>query len=91
MATPPSPSPDPVLEGVGRGPRVGAPAPHAAAAAADRAGGISGFVIRRVLLGLLTLFVVSVIVFAATQALPGDPAQAILGRNATPEQPRRAA
>ena len=28
---------------------------------------------------------VSIIVFAATQALPGDPAQAILGRNATPE------
>jgi peptide/nickel transport system permease protein len=42
-------------------------------------------VLRRVLLGLLTLWVVSVVVFAATQALPGDPAQAILGRNATPE------
>jgi peptide/nickel transport system permease protein len=48
-------------------------------------GGLPGGIQRRVLLGLLTLWIVSVIVFAATQALPGDPAQAILGRNATPE------
>jgi peptide/nickel transport system permease protein len=47
--------------------------------------GISGFVIRRALLGLLTLFLVSLVVFAATQALPSDPARAILGRTATPE------
>jgi peptide/nickel transport system permease protein len=47
--------------------------------------GILGFVVRRTLLGLLTLFLVSVIVFAATQLLPGDPARSILGRNATPE------
>jgi peptide/nickel transport system permease protein len=33
----------------------------------------------------VTLFLVSLIVFAATQALPGDPARAILGRTATPE------
>src|SRR5438128_7211861 len=46
--------------------------------------GIWGFVVRRSLLGLVTLFAVSVIVFAATQALPGDPARAILGRTATP-------
>jgi peptide/nickel transport system permease protein len=47
--------------------------------------GIWGFVLRRLLLGLLTLFFVSIVIFAATQALPGDPARAILGRNATPE------
>src|ERR687886_337825 len=47
--------------------------------------GIPGFVLRRILLGLLTLFLISVIVFAATQALPSDPARAILGRNATPD------
>src|SRR5947207_7611131 len=52
---------------------------------AVRPRGIWGFVLRRVLLGLLTLFLVSVIVFAATQALPGDPARAFLGRTATPE------
>ncbi|MEZ5124874.1 MAG: ABC transporter permease [Thermoleophilia bacterium] len=33
-------------------------------------------------LGVLTLFLVSIVVFAATQALPGDPAQAILGKDA---------
>ncbi len=37
-------------------------------------------------LGILTLFLVSVIVFWATQALPTDTAQAILGREATPER-----
>jgi peptide/nickel transport system permease protein len=47
--------------------------------------GVAGFIIRRTLLGLLTLLLVSVIVFAATQALPGDPARSFLGRNATPE------
>jgi peptide/nickel transport system permease protein len=47
-------------------------------------GGVAGFVLRRVLLGVLVLFIVSIVVFGATQAL-GDPARAILGRNATPE------
>jgi peptide/nickel transport system permease protein len=47
-------------------------------------GGITGFIIRRLLLGVLVLFLVSVLVFVSTQAL-GDPARAILGRNATPE------
>jgi peptide/nickel transport system permease protein len=42
------------------------------------------FLLRRVLLGLLTLLLVSIVVFAATQALPGNAAIAILGRNATP-------
>jgi len=50
-----------------------------------RWGGISGFVIRRLLLGLIVLIMVSIVVFAATQALPGDPARAILGRSATPQ------
>ena len=49
-----------------------------------RLGGIAGFVVRRLLLGVLVLFLVSVVVFAATQALPGDPARSILGRTATP-------
>ncbi|MBA3561971.1 MAG: ABC transporter permease [Actinobacteria bacterium] len=44
-----------------------------------------GFIVRRLLLSVLTLFVVSVIIFAATQALPGDAARSILGRGATPE------
>jgi peptide/nickel transport system permease protein len=48
-------------------------------------GGVSGFIARRVLLGILVLVLVAIVVFAATQALPGDPAQAILGRSATPQ------
>jgi len=50
-----------------------------------RGGGIGGFIVRRLLLGLLVMFLVSVIVFAGTQAL-GDPARAILGRDATPDR-----
>jgi peptide/nickel transport system permease protein len=41
-------------------------------------------VLRRLALALLTLWLVSLLVFAATLALPGDAAQAILGREATP-------
>jgi peptide/nickel transport system permease protein len=47
---------------------------------------MSRFLLRRILLGLLTLLLVSIVVFAATQALPGNAARAILGRNATPER-----
>jgi peptide/nickel transport system permease protein len=43
-------------------------------------------VLRRLALGLLTLWLVSLLVFAATLALPGDAAQAILGREATAER-----
>ena len=49
-----------------------------------RTGGIKMFILRRILQGLLVLVLVSIVVFAATQALPGDPARAILGRTATP-------
>jgi peptide/nickel transport system permease protein len=47
--------------------------------------GIPGFIVRRLLLGVVTLFVASVIIFTATQTLPGDAARSILGRGATPE------
>ena len=42
------------------------------------------FVVRRLLFGVLTLFIVSVVVFVLTQALE-DPARAILGREAQPD------
>ncbi len=42
-------------------------------------------VAQRLLLGLLMLLGVSVLIFAGTQMLPGDVAQAILGQSATPE------
>jgi peptide/nickel transport system permease protein len=44
------------------------------------------FILRRVLLGIATLAIISLIVFGATQALPGDAARAILGRDATPQK-----
>ncbi|MBV8710564.1 MAG: ABC transporter permease, partial [Solirubrobacterales bacterium] len=47
---------------------------------------MSKFLIRRIIFGILTLFLVSIVVFAATQALPGNAARAILGRSATPER-----
>lgn len=42
-------------------------------------------VARRILLGMLLLVGVSILIFAGTQILPGDVAQAILGQSATPE------
>ncbi|MGQ0564078.1 MAG: ABC transporter permease [Gemmobacter sp.] len=42
-------------------------------------------VAQRIALGLVLLLAVSVLIFAATQILPGDVAQAILGQAATPE------
>lgn len=41
---------------------------------------------RRLLIGLVVLFVVSLLVFAASLLLPGDAAQAILGRTASPDR-----
>jgi peptide/nickel transport system permease protein len=45
---------------------------------------IRSMVIRRSLLGILTIFLIAVIVYAATLVLPGDAATAILGQSATP-------
>lgn len=44
------------------------------------------WVLRRLGLGAAVLLVTSMFVFAATQALPGDAARAILGRQAAPDQ-----
>lgn len=41
--------------------------------------------LQRLSLGLLTLFVVSLIIFLGVSMLPGDAAQAMLGQSATPE------
>jgi peptide/nickel transport system permease protein len=40
----------------------------------------------RLALGVLTLFLISLVVYAAVLALPGDAATAILGREATPDR-----
>jgi peptide/nickel transport system permease protein len=46
----------------------------------------SRMILRRIALGLLTLWLVSLVVFAAVIALPGDAATAILGKTATPDR-----
>jgi peptide/nickel transport system permease protein len=46
---------------------------------------VAWFVAKRLGAAVVTLFVVSILVFLATEILPGDAASAILGRNATPE------
>lgn len=48
-------------------------------------GGLAGLVLKRLLSGLATLLIVSAMVFAGTELLPGDVAEAILGQQATPE------
>ena len=48
--------------------------------------GISKFICKRLLIGELSLLIISIIIFGATQLLPSDVAQAVLGRDATPER-----
>ncbi len=47
------------------------------------------FVARRLATGLVTLFVVTILIFVATNILPGNAATVVLGRNATPERVQR--
>ena len=60
--------------------RVGRPAKAA------RPHPIRDLVIKRSLIGILTLFLVSILVFAATQTLPGNAASAVLQNTATPQR-----
>ena len=46
---------------------------------------VAKIIFQRLGLGLLTLFIVSIVIFTAVNMLPGDFAQAILGQGATPE------
>ncbi len=47
---------------------------------------ILSMVLRRLLLGIVTIIMIAVIVYAATTVLPGDAATAILGHSATPKR-----
>ena len=42
-------------------------------------------IVKRVALGVLTLILLSLLIFLSVEALPGDLAQEILGQQATPE------
>ena len=46
---------------------------------------IISLLLQRIGLGLLTLVIVSLIIYSAVELLPGDMAEAILGQGATPE------
>lgn len=46
---------------------------------------MGAMVVRRIAIGFGTLLVVSVLVFAGTEILPGDVAEIVLGQSATPE------
>ena len=48
-------------------------------------GKLMAMIVRRLALGLLTLVIVSFIIFLGVLFLPGDLAEAILGQSATPE------
>ena len=64
------------------------PAAELPAAKARAAHPILELAIRRTLLGILTLFLVSILVFLATQVLPGNAAYAVLQNTATPARIR---
>jgi peptide/nickel transport system permease protein len=46
---------------------------------------LAAMITKRIVFGVLTLFVISLLIFVGVEALPGDLAEAILGQNATPE------
>ena len=48
-------------------------------------GGLWSLVAKRLAFGVLTLFVISLLIAVGVELLPGDLAQAILGQSATPE------
>lgn len=46
---------------------------------------MTAYLLKRLLIGAATLVVASLVVFAVLEVLPGDPAQLMLGMNATPD------
>jgi peptide/nickel transport system permease protein len=47
--------------------------------------GLARLIVRRLGFGILTIWAASVVIFVATEILPGDVAQAVLGQAATPQ------
>jgi len=48
-------------------------------------GDVVGIILKRLGLGVVTLFIISLLIFGAVELLPGDIAQAVLGQGATEE------
>ncbi len=44
-----------------------------------------GFIVRRLILGIPVLIIISAIVFMVTYLIPGDPAMVVLGQGASPD------
>src|SRR6202034_4841476 len=65
---------------------VTAPAKPVGAARAPKAHPLWNTFLRRLGFGVITLFCVSILVFAATQVLPGNAASAVLQNTATPQR-----
>jgi peptide/nickel transport system permease protein len=68
---------------------VAAPGPRASGnawRAWSRRHPVASMVVVRIALGILTIFAVSIVIFLATQALPGNAAYAVLGHSATPQR-----
>jgi peptide/nickel transport system permease protein len=68
---------------------VAAPGPRASGNAWrtwSRRHPVASMVVVRIALGILTIFAVSIVIFLATQALPGNAAYAVLGHSATPQR-----
>jgi peptide/nickel transport system permease protein len=65
---------------------LAAPTPTVAPPSARRRHPLVRYAVVRVLAGIVTLFVVSILVFIGTEMLPGDAASAVLGRSASPTQ-----
>jgi peptide/nickel transport system permease protein len=63
---------------------VTAPAQVAPAEPVRRAHPMRNLLVRRLGFGVITLFIVSILIFAATQILPGNAASAVLQNTATP-------
>ena len=45
--------------------------------------GLTGLIVKRLGLGIVTLFIITIIIFGAMEALPGAAAQQLLGQGAT--------
>jgi len=48
-------------------------------------GSLIGIIIKRSILGLITVIIISILIFLGVEALPGDVAESVLGQDATPE------
>lgn len=81
-----SQTPEPLIAETGLGPEVDVVAPVAPPAKGGAAGAVLRFLRLRILPALITLWLISVIVFASTHVLGINVAMRVLGRQATPAQ-----